>query len=534
MAQEGAEAIRFRDLISPVLSRFPMVERPAYHVHFKKKLAWTLGVLVLYFALCNIPLFGLGPESMDMFGRWRAIFAGKRFSLTALGIMPIVDASIVLQLLVGAKIIELDLTTEEDRAFYQNLQKLLVLVFSALMSVSYVVGFYQPDITVASKLGVSPQFISFLLFLQVFAGGMLIYFLDEVVSKWGIGSGVSLFILAGVSQAIVTGLVNPEMEAGYGGNPWAIGVIPRLIQIIFMPESIGLTGGVYGMLTIDFLFASGIIALLTTIAVFLAVVYLESTRIEIPLAHSLARGARGRFPIKLLYASVLPVILVRALQMGFQAFGKFIAPHISTVTSSESVSGGIKTVTYKYTSFLGTYVQTIQTNLTTNEVITNTMMPQSGLMYILQPIYSPYDWIPALMATPHEPWEIALRICVDLFFMVVLGVVFALFWINTTGMGAKDVAEQIHRSGLQIPGFRRTPATLERMLENYIPKITVMGAAILGALCVLANMLGTVGNATGTGLLLAVSIAYSLYQQIASEQVMEMYPALRRFLGSGA
>ena len=187
MPPEEAEALRLRDLISPVLSRFPMVERPAYHVHFKKKLTWTLGVLVLYFALCNIPLFGLGPESMDMFGRWRAIFAGERFSLTALGIMPIVDASIVLQLLVGAKIIELDLTTEEDRAFYQNLQKLLVLVFSALISLSYVVGFYQPDITVASKLGVSPQFISFLLFLQVFAGGMLIYFLDEVVSKWGIG-----------------------------------------------------------------------------------------------------------------------------------------------------------------------------------------------------------------------------------------------------------------------------------------------------------------------------------------------------------
>ncbi|MCU4140844.1 MAG: Preprotein translocase subunit SecY [Methanophagales archaeon] len=498
MPPEGAEALRFRDLISPVLSRFPMVERPAYHVHFKKKLAWTLGVLVLYFALCNIPLFGLGPESMDMFGRWRAIFAGERFSLTALGIMPIVDASIVLQLLVGAKIIELDLTTEEDRAFYQNLQKLLVLLFSALISLSYVVGFYQPDPAVASKLGVSPQFISFLLFLQVFAGGMLIYFLDEVVSKWGIGSGVSLFILAGVSQAIVTGLVNPEMEESYGGYHWAIGVIPRLFQIFFMPESVGLTGG--EMLTLEFLFESGIIALLTTIAVFLAVVYLESTRIEIPLAHSLARGARGRFPIKLLYASVLPVILVRALQMSIQGIGKMLYARGITI--------------------LGTYDEWGNA--------------ESGIMYFLQPIYSPHDWIPALVATPHEAWEIALRICVDLFFMVVLGVVFALFWINTTGMGAKDVAEQIHRSGLQIPGFRRTPATLERMLENYIPKITVMGAAILGALCVLANMLGTVGNATGTGLLLAVSIAYSLYQQIASEQVMEMYPALRRFLGSGA
>ena len=526
-AEEGV--VRFRDMISPVLSRFPMVERPAFHVHFKRKLAWTIGILLLYFALCNIPLFGLGPGSMDMFGRWRALFAGKRFSLTALGIMPIVDASIVLQLLVGAKIIDLDLTTEEDRAFYQNLQKLLVVVFAAFISMSYVIGFYRPDPNVAKALGVSLNTISLLLFLQIFACGILIYFMDEVVSKWGIGSGVSLFILAGVSQAIVTGLINPEPEAEFGGKPWAIGVIPRLIQIFFMPEKIGLISSEF--LSVRFLFESGIIALITTIAVFFIIVYLESTRIEIPLAHSLARGARGRFPIKLLYASVLPVILVRALQMSIQAFGKFIAPRISTVASSESVSEGIKTVTYTYTSFLGTYEHTIQTNLTTNTVITNTLMPQSGFMYILQPVYSPYDWLPALMHIPHEGWEIALRIFADIFFMVFLGVVFALFWINTTGMGAKDVAEQIHRSGLQIPGFRRTPATLERMLESYIPKITVMGAAILGALCVFANMLGTVGNATGTGLLLAVSIAYSLYQQIASEQMMEMYPFLRRFFG---
>jgi preprotein translocase subunit SecY len=53
---------------------------------------------------------------MDLFGQWRAIFAGERFSLTALGIMPIVDASIVLQLLVGAGIIQLNLSDPKDQA----------------------------------------------------------------------------------------------------------------------------------------------------------------------------------------------------------------------------------------------------------------------------------------------------------------------------------------------------------------------------------------------------------------------------------
>ena len=480
-------AINFRDVTSSILGKFPMVERPEWHVHFKTKLAWTVGILVLFFALGNIPLFGLSPESMDLFGQWRAIFAGERFSLTALGIMPIVDASIVLQLLVGAGIVKLNLSDPKDQAFYQNIQKLLVLVFAAFISLTYVVGFYMPDPAVAAQLGVSLRFISFLLFIQVFVGGMLIYFMDEVVSKWGIGSGVSLFILAGVSQQVITGLISwiPDQSG------WAVGVIPRWIEIVQqVPGYEILEGG------ITFLFQNHMIALISTIAVFFTVVYLESTRLEIPLAHAVARGARGKFPIKLLYASVLPMILVRALQATIQGFGRML------------YSQGI--------TIFGTFEG--------NNAV-------SGLMYYLSPIYSPWDWYPALVLPGIEGWQIAIRLALDFSFMIIGGAIFALFWINTTGMGAKDVAAQIHRSGLQIPGHRRTVATIERLMEGYIPKIALMGGAILGVLCVVSSMFGTLGQASGTGLLLAVSIAYRLYEDVASEQMMEMYPTMRRFFG---
>ncbi|MCW3135291.1 MAG: preprotein translocase subunit SecY [Methanophagales archaeon] len=476
-----------KDALTSILGKFPMVERPGWHVHFKTKLAWTAGILILFFALGNIPLFGLSPESMDLFGRWRAIFAGERFSLTALGIMPIVDASIVLQLLVGAGILKLNLSDPKDQAFYQNIQKLLVVVFAAFISLTYVVGFYKPDPGIASLLGVSLQFLSAMLFIQVFIGGMLIYFMDEVVSKWGIGSGVSLFILAGVSQQVITGLISPIQVGG-----WAVGVIPRWIQIArqVAPYEI-LEGG------ITFLFENHLIALISTIAVFFLVVYLESTRLEIPLAHSMARGARGRFPIKLLYASVLPMILVRALQASIQGFGRMLYTRGITIFGMYDDYG--------------------------NAI--------SGLMYYLDPIYNPWDWFPSLMTMPYTGWQVVTRLAVDLAFMVIGGAIFALFWINTTGMGAKDVAAQIHRSGMQIPGHRRSPATIERLMEGYIPKIALMGGAILGVLCVLANMFGTLGQASGTGLLLAVSIAYNLYEEVASEQMMEMFPAMRRFFG---
>ncbi|MDI6810429.1 MAG: preprotein translocase subunit SecY [archaeon] len=486
--------MRLRDALTPILSKFPMVERPGWHVHFKAKLGWTVAILILFFALGNVPLFGLAPESMDMFGRWRALFAGESFSLTALGIMPIVDASIVLQLLVGAGIIKLNLSDTRDQAFYQNIQKLLVVAFAVLVSLTYVVGFYLPSQAIADQLGISLGGIRLLLFLQIFIGGMLIYFMDEVVSKWGIGSGVSLFIIAGVSQQVITGLISWVSAEGEGGL--AVGVIPRWIQLLWPGSPFHVEG--YTILEggIAFLIQHNLIALISTIGIFFLVVYLESTRLEIPLAHSMARGARGRFPIKLLYASVLPMILVRALQASIQGFGRLF------------YSRGI--------TIFGTFEG--------NNAV-------SGLMYYLDPIYTPWDWFPGLAPPDIAGWQIGLRLAVDLAFMIIGGMIFALFWINTTGMGAKDVASQIYRSGLQIPGHRRNPATIERMMEGYIPKIAIMGGAILGVLAVLANMFGTLGQASGTGLLLAVSIAYRLYEDVASEQMMEMYPMMRRFFG---
>ena len=51
--------------------------------------------------------------------------------------------------------------------------------------------------------------------------------MDEVVSKWGVGSGVGLFIVAGISQQLITGIINPA--PGDAGLP--VGIIPKWIDI---------------------------------------------------------------------------------------------------------------------------------------------------------------------------------------------------------------------------------------------------------------------------------------------------------------
>ncbi|RQD81799.1 preprotein translocase subunit SecY, partial [Methanosalsum natronophilum] len=195
----------FRETLGPLFNKLPSVTGPEGHVHFKTKLWWTLAVLLLYFALRNVPLFGLSADSIDLFESYRAFFAGASGTLMLLGIGPIVTASIVLQLLVGANVIELDLSDPADQALFQGAQKFLVLVMIVLETLPQIWGgFLLPDAGVAAALGVSLGTITLLIFIQACIGGVLILFMDEIVSKWGIGSGVGLFIVAEVSQQIIT------------------------------------------------------------------------------------------------------------------------------------------------------------------------------------------------------------------------------------------------------------------------------------------------------------------------------------------
>jgi preprotein translocase subunit SecY len=131
----------------------------------------------------------------------------------------------------------------------------------------------------------------------------------------------------------------------------------------------------------------------------------------------------------------------------------------------------------------------------------------------------------------HNPLQVGLHVLTFFGAMVIGSIIFAKFWIETTNMGPEAVAKQIESSGLQIPGFRRDPRVLKRVLERYIPVVTVMSGAMVGALAAGADLIGTVGNASGTGVLLSVGIMIQLYEAMGREQMMEMHPVLRGFFG---
>ena len=504
--------------LKPLIERWPAVTKPEGHVNFRTKILWTLFCLILYFILTNIMIYGLKSDVVDLFENYRFIMAGASGSIMHLGIGPIVTASIILQLFVGAKIIKLDLQKKEDKAIYQGTQKILVVVMIIVEAVPQIFGYLQPNPELVSNVGMGAA--NFVIIIQLIIGAFLVFFMDELISKWGIGSGISLFIAAGVSQALFTGLFNwLPINAGELSlsNPPA-GVIPGTYFFSTNLDLGDMTSWGYQTMFIgnsQIGYQNAIVPLIGTIFIFFIVVYAESTRIELPLSHGKVRGARGRYPIRLIYASNIPVILMAALFANINMFALLLWQSNIPLLGKQWWIGAFPT----------------------NELgqITASQPIAGGAWYLSNP-GGVNSWLIPIMGGAsdgaHGPHQYAIKIIVYMSILIIGSILFAKFWIETTDMGPSAVARQIQSSGMQIPGFRRDPRVLRKVLERYIPVVTVIGGAAVGALAGFADMVGTVGNASGTGLLLTVGIIIRLYEDIAKEQAMEMHPVLRGFFGN--
>ncbi|MBU0980671.1 MAG: preprotein translocase subunit SecY [Nanoarchaeota archaeon] len=459
-------------LWNTVLNNLPEVAGPTQkRLSFKEKLKWTLIILVSFFILGLVPLFGLGENALAQFDYLSIILGAEFGSIISLGIGPIVTASIVLQLLIGSGILKMDLTKHEDKKRFQGLQKMLAIAFIILESAIYVLmGGLAPSTSLAGTALFAQ--LELMMIIQLAIGGLLILFMDEVVSKWGFGSGISMFIAAGVSKSMfiraLSWLPSPA-------NPeFATGAIPSLFQFLAAGDAINAT--------------LKIAALASTVVVFALAVYTQAMKVEIPLSFGRVRGYGMRWPLSFIYTSNIPVILVAALMANMQLWARLLQnwgyPLLGTYSQSGVATG---------------FIAWIQSPDIVRQVITGSLTGS----------------------------DIA-HASAYLLFMIIGCVIFSWFWMQTAGMDSKSQAKNIMASGLQIPGFRKDQRVLERLLDRYIKPLTVMGAIAVGLLAGLADLSGSLER--GTGILLTVMIIYRLYEEISRQHMMDMHPMMRKFM----
>src|SRR3990170_1508023 len=279
---------RFLGIFKP-LSRFmPEVGKPERKVGFNEKLFWTGLALTLYLIMTEITLYGIPftPQQGDPFLYLRVIFASHRGSLMELGIGPIVTAGLILQLLAGSGMIQCDMGSQDDRALFTTASKVFSFILIGVQASAYIIG---------GVYSLADPRMAIVVFLQLLFAGIVLVLLDEMLQKgWGLGSGISLFILAGVAQSIIwEGL---SIAPSLGQDPETIksyGSIPALIQTFlqgqFTPQYLYMRFNNANLPTL--------LGLFTTIVVFFVVIYAEGVRVEMPISYAGYRGFRSRYPI---------------------------------------------------------------------------------------------------------------------------------------------------------------------------------------------------------------------------------------------
>jgi len=458
------------------LSRYiPQVEKPKKKITLTEKFVWCGIAVFAYLVMGQIPLYGVTDEpQFDFLAFARVIFAAQQGTILELGIGPIVTAGLLMQLLKGSDILKLNFKNTDDRALFTSATKIVTIVVICAEGGLYGASVYGP-------LVASPEF-TYILIAQLIFTSVIVMYLDELIQKgWGLGSGISLFIMAGVAQTILWSLFSP-----IAGPDGPVGIFPFIID-----------SAAKGDLS-DVFFRSGqlpsVFTLILTGGVLATLVYTQGIHIDIPIVSTKYRGFTAVYPIKLLYVSNIPVILATALIANAIFMGQMLWANYNPQNDNP------------WFNWIAQFDPSQQ------------QTPTGGMLYY---ITTPRG----LDVAAQDP----VRAVVNIIFITAIVTVFGKLWVELGGLSSKTAAKNLLDADVQIPGFRRSQSSVQNVLDKYIPSVTIIGGVAIGALASISDVLGLFGG--GIGLLLMVDILVNYYNLLIREKVDTNMPKLAALIG---
>jgi protein transport protein SEC61 subunit alpha len=220
-----------------------------------------------------------------------------------LGISPIITSGMVMQLLAGSRIIEVNNSLKEDRALFAAAQKLFGILITVGEAIAYVLSGMYGDL---NTLGAGN---AILIITQLFMAGMVVIILDELLQKgYGLGSGISLFIATNICESIVWKAFSPTTINTGRGTEFEGALIAFFHLMITRQNKMKALKEAFYRTNLP-----NVSNLLATVLIFLIVIFFQGWRVDIPIKYAQHRGQQGKYPIKLFYTSNMPIILQTAL-----------------------------------------------------------------------------------------------------------------------------------------------------------------------------------------------------------------------------
>jgi protein transport protein SEC61 subunit alpha len=469
-----------RRIIKTASAYVPQVPKPKKKISLAEKFVWTGIALIAFLVMGQIPLYGVTDDPrFDFLAFARVIFAAQQGTLMELGIGPIVTAGLLMQLLKGSNMIKLDFKNPDDRSLFTSATKIVTIIVIVAEGGLYGASVYGPLTAEEAPYAI------YVVIAQLIGASVIVMLLDEMVQKgWGVGSGLSLFIMAGIAQTILWNVFSivPADDGPVGLLPFTIdaSVSGHGADAIFRT----------GQLPSLFTFA-------LTIGVILVLVYIEGIHVDVPIVSTKYRGFTAVYPIKLLYTSVIPVILASALIANAVFMGQMLWANYNPNNQNPAFN----------------WIAQFDPNSGRGQAT-----PTGGILYYLTAPRS----LDVVAADP-------VRAVVYVIFLTGIVTVFSRLWVELGGLSAKTAARNLLDADVQVPGFRRSEGSVEALLNRYIPSLTIISGIIIGLLASVSDVLNVFGS--GTGILLMVNIMVSYYQTLVKEQVDNYMPSLAALLG---
>ena len=210
----------------------------------KRRIWFTLGVLVVYRLGTYIPIPGIDPLVLaDIFERQAGgilgmfdMFAGgalSRMTIFALNIMPYISASIIMQLMtaVSPKLEALKKEGESGRKKINQTTRYLTVVITALQAYGIAVGLEGMTSSAGSAVIESGYFFRFTTVITLVGGTIFLMWLGEQITARGVGNGISLIIFSGIVANLPSALAN-TLELGRTGALSAALIITLVVMAV--------------------------------------------------------------------------------------------------------------------------------------------------------------------------------------------------------------------------------------------------------------------------------------------------------------
>ncbi len=261
----------------------------------RRKLAFTAAMLALYRLGAYIPAPGIDASAVadiqDNFSSGNILgflnlFSGgslSRLSLFALGIMPYITASIILQLLTVV-LPSLERLQKEGEVGQQKITqytRYLTVALAFAQSLGYVLLFKSQDFGGASVVGELTFAKLMLIAISLTAGCVLLMWFGELITQRGIGNGISLMIFASIASGIPGGL-----------TAWWTN--PDQVFVVMMP--------------------------FVALAVIVGIVFVQEGQRRIPVQYAkrvvgrkMTTGGSSYLPLRVNMAGVIPVIFAASI-----------------------------------------------------------------------------------------------------------------------------------------------------------------------------------------------------------------------------